>query len=104
MVLGFSALRSAQRHTETKGLPISLQDMIRDATPDSAVILTCQAVGSAFLTSKISTAEARSNRRTAYGRALTATNSALQDPILQTDDHTLAAVWLLGIYEVMLLP
>lgn len=102
MVLGFSTIRAAQRHTETEtnGLSFWLQDVMRDATPDSAVVLTCQAIGSAFLTSKVGTADARSKRRAAYGQALTATNAALQDPALQTEDHTLAAVWLLGIYEV----
>jgi len=101
MVLGFSTVSCVQRHTEAQALSVSLQDMIRNATPNSAVILTCQAIGSAFLTSKVSTPEARSKRRAAYGRALTTTNAALQDPSLQTEDHTLAAVWLLGIYEVI---
>ncbi|KEF59624.1 uncharacterized protein A1O9_04470 [Exophiala aquamarina CBS 119918] len=104
MVLGFSTVSCAQRHPDIKGLLVPLQDMIRDATPDSAVILTCQAIGNAFLTSKVSSVEAWSKRRAAYGRALTATNAALQDPILQVEDQTLAAVWLLGIYELIASP
>jgi hypothetical protein len=100
MTLGFSNFSCRPRHEETVGMFIPMRRMIAEAAPDSAFILCCQAVGNAFLTSKVATVEARSRRAAAYGRALTATNAALQDSTVQLHNQTLAAVWLLGIYEV----
>ncbi|KIW67189.1 hypothetical protein, variant [Phialophora macrospora] len=75
--------------------------MISTAAPDSAIVLTCRAIGNAFLTCKVDTAEARSKRAATYGEALTAINVALEDPRLQILDDTLASVWLLSQYELI---
>jgi hypothetical protein len=100
LMLAFSNICCPPRHTLTQGLLISLPQMISKATPDSAIVLTCRAIGNAFLTCKVDTVEARSKRAATYGQALTATNAALEDPRLQIQDETLASVWLLSLYEV----
>ena len=83
---------------------MSLPEMISTAGPDSAIMLVCRAVGNAFLTCKVGTAEAQSKRATTYGLALTATNAALEDPVLQVQDETLASVFLLSLYELIVSP
>ena len=88
----------------SQGVLISLPQMISVAKDDSSILLVCRAVGTAFLTCRVDTAEARSKRASTYGRALSATNAALQDPVLQVQDETLASIWLLSLYEVRGVP
>jgi hypothetical protein len=102
--LALSNICSNQRYGAPQGVLISLPQMISKAADDSAIVLVCRAIGNAFLTCRVDTAEARSKRATTYGRALSATNAALKDPLLQIQDETLASVWLLSLYEVRTIP
>ena len=77
-----------------------LPEMISKTEENSPVVLTCRAIGQAFITRRIRTAEAQSKRAMAYGQALASTNAALRDPHWQTRDETLTCVWLLSLYEV----
>ncbi|EXJ71797.1 uncharacterized protein A1O5_05607 [Cladophialophora psammophila CBS 110553] len=78
--------------------------MLSDAGEDSSIALACRAIGHAFLTSKVDTPETRSKRAVTYGQALKATNMALEDPLMQSQDETLASVWLLSLYELIVSP
>ncbi len=104
LLLAFSNICCPQRHAAPQGLVMSLPEMISNAAADSAIVLVCRAIGNAFLTCKVGTAEAQSKRATTYGLALTATNAALEDPVLQVQDETLASVFLLSVYEVRVIP
>ncbi|KAH0844674.1 hypothetical protein FOPE_09743 [Fonsecaea pedrosoi] len=100
--LAFSNLIGPQRHSATSELvDINfLSGMVSEAGQDSSIVLACRAIGHAFLTRNIDTPETRSKRAATYGQALKATNMALEHPVLQTQDETLASVWLLSLYEV----
>jgi len=98
--LCLSNLCSAARHSKPHGFLGFLPEMISKAGENSPVLLACRAIAQAFLTSKVSTAKAKAQRALVYGEALTATNAAIQDPALQTQDETLTCVWLLSMYEV----
>ncbi|OAL20025.1 hypothetical protein AYO22_09175 [Fonsecaea multimorphosa] len=99
--LAFSNMTCPQKHQITTGLIDTnfLSSMVSEAGQDSPIVLACRAIGHAFLTSKVDTPETRSKRAATYGQALEATNMALEDPIMQTQDETLASVWLLSLYE-----
>ncbi|OAP60830.1 hypothetical protein AYL99_05832 [Fonsecaea erecta] len=104
--LAFSNIICPQKHKGTLGLLDTsfLAIMISEAGRDAPVVLACRAIGHAFLTSNVDTPETRSKRATTYGQALEATNLALEDPIAQTQDETLASVWLLSLYELVVSP
>ncbi|KAI1616928.1 hypothetical protein EDD36DRAFT_149315 [Exophiala viscosa] len=78
-----------------------LPDMVVELGRDSPVGLACQAISWAFLTNRTRAPEAVSKRTMTYGQALTMTNVALRDPSLQARDDTLASVWLLSLYELL---
>lgn len=100
MSLAFSNFCTTPRHDTTLGFLVSLPEIIYKSAEDSAIVLSCRAIGNAFLTCQTGTPEAQSKRAGAYGKALAATNAALKDSALQTQDETLASVWLLSLYEV----
>lgn len=100
MSLAFSTICTAPRHDTTTGFLIYLPEIIQRSAEDSAIVLSCRAIGTAFLTCQIATTEAQSKRAGAYGKALAATNAALKDSAVQTRDETLASIWLLSLYEV----
>ncbi|KIX94444.1 uncharacterized protein Z520_09830 [Fonsecaea multimorphosa CBS 102226] len=104
--LAFSNMTCPQKHQITTGLIDTnfLSSMVSEAGQDSPIVLACRAIGHAFLTSKVDTPETRSKRAATYGQALEATNMALEDPIMQTQDETLASVWLLSLYELIVSP
>ncbi|KAK4944417.1 hypothetical protein LTR10_016091 [Elasticomyces elasticus] len=78
-----------------------LPDMVVELGRDSSVGLACQAISWAFLTNRTRAPEAVSKRTMTYGQALAMTNVALRDPSLQTRDDTLASVYLLSLYELL---
>ncbi|KIW85808.1 hypothetical protein Z517_01200 [Fonsecaea pedrosoi CBS 271.37] len=104
--LAFSNIIGPQRHSATSELvDINfLSGMVSEAGQDSSIVLACRAIGHAFLTRNIDTPETRSKRAATYGQALKATNMALEHPVLQTQDETLASVWLLSLYELIVSP
>ncbi|OQU98387.1 hypothetical protein CLAIMM_04182 [Cladophialophora immunda] len=101
LALAFSNISCPQRHKATLGLIDTnfLSSMVSEAGPDSSIVLACRAIGHAFLTRKNDRPETRSMRVETYGQALKATNEALEDPVTQMQDETLASVWLLSLYE-----
>lgn len=66
----------------------------------SALYLACNTVGCAYLTNVTRSLNAISDQARAYGTALAAVNSVLQDPHQYKSNSTLLGVWLLSIYEV----
>lgn len=76
--------------------------LLKNTKSDSVLYLATQAVGYAYFANKTHSPGLIASRRTRYGRALQALRFALHDPILQKQDGTLLAVWLLCFYEVSL--
>jgi hypothetical protein len=54
----------------------------------------------ANLAGKVDSLSLRQSAGADYGRALQLTNAALRDPATAVQDETLAAICLLGLYEV----
>lgn len=78
----------------------AIPDVLSKAEEKSALYQACNAVARAYMASITRTSKATSDRAKAYGSALMATRSAIQDPQRCKSDNTLLAVWLLGLYEV----
>ncbi|KAL3458718.1 hypothetical protein BJX64DRAFT_291871 [Aspergillus heterothallicus] len=71
--------------------------------PGSMMQFACDAVGYVCLMNKAPPSRELANRhQRAYGHALQQLRYALEDPIAQTEDDVLLAVWLLCLYELML--
>jgi hypothetical protein len=80
-----------------------LGPLLRGEGPDSQLTLAFSAVSMASLANRPSSrhrADLKHNAVAQYTRALKATNLALQNPAMQKTDATLAAVLMLGFYEV----
>jgi hypothetical protein len=80
-----------------------LGPLMRGEGPDTQLTLAFSAVSMASLANRPSSkhsADLKHIAITQYTRALKATNLALQNPTLQKTDQTLAAVLMLGFYEV----
>lgn len=73
---------------------------IRQADARSPIHQVCKAIGLAYVGSKARTVTSTHDRVHAYQSALTAVNSALQDPQQRSLDSTLLAVWMFNVYEV----
>ncbi|KAJ5208137.1 hypothetical protein N7449_002516 [Penicillium cf. viridicatum] len=80
----------------------AIPDVLSKAEEKSALYQACNAVARAYMASITRTSKATSDRAKAYGSALMATRSAIQDPQRCKSDNTLLAVWLLGLYELLL--
>ncbi|KAL4791936.1 hypothetical protein BDV19DRAFT_369391 [Aspergillus venezuelensis] len=70
--------------------------------PGSIINFVCDAVGYVWLMNKAPSRELANRHQRAYGHALQQLRYALEDPIAQTQDSVLLAVWLLCLYELML--
>lgn len=77
-------------------------DSLSKAEKGSALYQACIAVGSAYMVNIIRSPKTTVDRAKAYGNALTVIYSAIMDPQQCRTDGTLLAVWLLGLYEVIL--
>jgi hypothetical protein len=77
-------------------------DFLHALQAENAPALTASihAVGLAALANIHRSSQVMLEAREEYGCALVATNAALQDPSRRSADSTLAAVVLLGMYEV----
>ncbi|KAK4863219.1 hypothetical protein LT330_001997 [Penicillium expansum] len=80
----------------------TIPDVFFKAEEKSALYQACNAVACAYMVNISRTSKATSDRAKAYGFALMATRSAIQDPQRCKSDNTLLAVWLLGLYELLL--
>lgn len=74
-----------------------------NSTEESGLVSTCRAIAYAFIANDYGTPESRSRRSLAYGKALQITNAALDDTIARVKDETLVSIWLLSMYEVIVL-
>lgn len=83
-----------------KSIYKTVPDVLSKAEEQSALYQACNAVACAYMASITRTSKAASDRTKAYGFALMATRSAIQNPQRCKSDNTLLAVWLLGLYEV----
>ncbi|KAH8695261.1 hypothetical protein BGW36DRAFT_382397 [Talaromyces proteolyticus] len=72
------------------------------ASSSSAVLHACNAVACAYMAHKICSPITLSRRTKTYGTAIAAVSSALHDSRQYKSDETLLAIWLLGIYELLL--
>lgn len=84
----------------SKSIFNAIPDVLSKAEEKSALYQACNAVARAYMATITRTSKATSDRAKAYGSALMATRSAIQDPQRCKSDNTLLAVWLLGLYEV----
>lgn len=84
----------------SKSIFNAIPDVLSKAEEKSALYQACNAVARAYMATITRTSKATSDRAKAYGFALMATRSAIQDPQRCKSDNTLLAVWLLGLYEV----
>ncbi|KAJ5810885.1 hypothetical protein N7447_010401, partial [Penicillium robsamsonii] len=80
----------------------TVPDVLSKAEEKSALYQACNAVAYAYMDNIAWTSKAISDRAKAYGCALMAMRSAIQDPQLCKSDNTLLAIWLLGLYELLL--
>ncbi|CAI7631462.1 unnamed protein product [Penicillium glandicola] len=78
----------------------TIPDVLSKAEEGSALYQACDAVAHAYMVSITRTSKGTSDRTKAYGRALMAMRSTIQDPHLCKSDNTLLAIWLLGLYEL----
>ncbi|KAJ5694052.1 hypothetical protein N7536_004464 [Penicillium majusculum] len=86
----------------SKSIFNAIPDVLSKAEEKSALYQACNAVARAYMATITRTSKATSDRAKAYGSALMATRSAIQDPQRCKSDNTLLAVWLLGLYELLL--
>lgn len=77
-----------------------IPSLVRKAEKDSALHAACHAVAYAYLANKFPMSSAALSHQARYGKALQALGDAMRDPVLQKQDETLLAVWLLGLSEV----
>ncbi|KAJ5150527.1 uncharacterized protein N7500_010716 [Penicillium coprophilum] len=85
-----------------KSIYSTFHDVLSKAEEKSALYQACNAVARAYMANISRTSKARSDRAKAYGFALMAIRSAIQDPYQCKSDNTLLAIWLLGLYELLL--
>jgi hypothetical protein len=74
--------------------------LLKDAEADSALYLASHAVGYAYFAQKAQSSSLVKSHKSRYGRALHKLRLTLYDPVLQKQDCTLLAVWLLCFCEV----
>lgn len=75
--------------------------MLQQSMEDSPLTYACRAVARAYFANRKPTADNRSMAVCMYGKALAATDAALQSPkVCAVDNITLASVFLLGLHEV----
>lgn len=89
--------------TTQRGYFEFLGPLIKGEGPESQLALAFSAVSMASLANRPSSKHRADLRQLAiaqYAKALKATNLALQNPATQKSDQTLAAVLMLGFYEV----
>ncbi|KAJ5501987.1 hypothetical protein N7463_004861 [Penicillium fimorum] len=77
-------------------------DVLSRAEEKSALYQACNAVAYAYMDNTARTSKATLERAKAYGFALLAMRSAIQDSQRCKSDNTLLAIWLLGLYELLL--
>lgn len=77
-----------------------LPDLYRETSEVSCLNLATDALAKAYITNMSESSPKRAEHLQTYGRALRATNIALQDPLERVKDSTIIAVWLLGVHEV----
>lgn len=77
-----------------------LPSMLAESHEGSPLVLSCHAIALAYLSNKSGQDEIKAYRTEAYGRALAATNSLLNDQELCKEDEACVCVYLLSIYEV----
>ncbi|OQE36005.1 hypothetical protein PENCOP_c012G01959 [Penicillium coprophilum] len=85
-----------------KSIYSTSHDVLSKAEEKSALYQACNAVARAYMANITRTSKAKSDRAKAYGFALMAIRSAIQDPYQCKSDNTLLAIWLLGLYELLL--
>lgn len=78
-----------------------LPDVLKTAEPSSAVHLAAAAVSRMTLADQYSGQDVRLQTGMEYGEALAVTMKAIRDPVQNTLDDTVVAVWLLGLYEAI---
>lgn len=89
--------------TTPRGYFDFLGPLMKGEGPESQLTLAFSAVSMASLANRPSSKHRADLRQLAiaqYTKALKATNLALQNPVTQKTDQTLAAVLMLGFYEV----
>src|SRR5262249_17432019 len=74
--------------------------LLRESIPHSALPTATAAVGLASLSNTKNSPEWSSMAQSLYGKAIRKVHAAVADPVLQPSDQTLAAIMLLGFYEV----
>jgi len=92
----------AEADQSSKGHFDFLLPMMQSEPPDSQLSIAFSAVAMASLANRPNTRNKKLWNEAVfrYSKALKATNLALQDPTKQKSDQTLAAVLMLGFYEV----
>ena len=87
-----------QRHDSSTSF---LTRIVEQSAENTALIYCCRAAARAYFNNRLRTTENRLKQLAAYGKALVATNTVLQDrEVCSRDDTALASVWLLGQHEV----
>jgi hypothetical protein len=86
-------------HGRVYGSLECIHSLLSDAKTDSVLYLASQAVGYAYFANKTQSWDLMATRRARYGQSLQALRYALLDPVLQKQDATVLAVWLLCFYE-----
>jgi Fungal specific transcription factor domain len=74
--------------------------LLKNEPPDSHLSVSFNAVALAALGNRPNSKMLLVQASAEYSRALSYTNKALANPIIQKSDQTLAAVLLLGLFEV----
>lgn len=86
------------QNTNLGGLPYIPR--LLDSDPSPNLIASIKAIGLAVMSNRHMAPGLMQSAYSEYSTALLATNRALQDPARYKSDSTLAAVMLLGMYEV----
>jgi hypothetical protein len=71
--------------------------------PETLTRFACDAVGYLYFGHRTPSQDLATRHRRAYGQALHQLRLALEDPVAQKQDETLLAVWLLCLYEVIII-
>lgn len=77
-----------------------LLPLLRNEPPDSHLSVSFKAVALAAFGNRPNSKKLLVQASSEYSRALSSTNTALANPVMQKSDQTLAAVLLLGLFEV----
>lgn len=77
-----------------------IHGLLKDAKTDSVLYIASQAVAYAYFANKTQSWDLMATRQARYGQSLHTLRHALLDPVLQKQDSTVIAVWLLCFYEV----